>query len=139
MLKYLKTFFLIFALSFSGAAFAQEVSSALDQVVSLDQVAEATVVLVKDGKGMTKLALTVAVLNLLVMLLKTNLAGQWFSKQKPGLKRFVLVVLGQGLGILLAMESGLSPLSAVLAGLITSGGAVSLFEAYKAVFGKKAE
>lgn len=107
------------------------------EVVELDEVAKAAVDLFKDYKGMGKLGLAIALLNLFIMFLKTNMMNGWFQKRKPATQRLLLVVFGQALGILLAMEGGLSPWSAVLGGLLTSGGAVAIYEVAKPFFKKQ--
>lgn len=95
------------------------------------QVAEAAYEVIKDAHGMGKLALSIAILNLLIMGLKTHAARGWFDRLGPGSKRLVLLALGQALGILSAIEGGMSPASAIIAGLLTSGGASALYEAAK--------
>jgi len=134
MKKLLMTLFLFV----STVALGQE-SLPSEVFVPIDQVVDATLNLVKDGKGMSKLVLSMGVLNLLVMLLRTAMLSAYFDKKSPGVKRFIILVLGQILGILSAVEGGLSPLSAIIGGLITSGGAVALFEAYKPLMKKKEE
>jgi hypothetical protein len=116
---------------------AQDTPAPADEIVPLSDVVDATGALVKDAKGMGKLGLAIAVLNLLIMFLKTQLAGAWFAKRGPKTKRLLLVVFGQAAGILLAIEGGLSPLSAVIGGLITSGGAMLVYEAAKPFLKKK--
>lgn len=101
------------------------------EIVELDAFAKAVIDLVKDYKNLGGLALAMAVLNLLMMLLKTKLFGQWLDSRSRNVKKLALVVLGQALGILAAISTGLSPLSAVLAGLISSGGAHILYEEWK--------
>lgn len=142
----MKAFILSFFLTFTFPLIAQTITpettqaateALTDEVVPLDTVVDATVAVVKDGKSMGRLALSVALLNLLVMFLKTNLANTWFSKKSTNYKRAFLLVAGQVLGILLAIQSGLSPLSAVIGGLITSGGAVAIFESVKGLLPKK--
>jgi len=109
-----------------------------DEIVPLDEAVAATAALVKDYKGMGKLGGAVALLNLLIMLLKTQLLGGWFNKRSPMTKRAILVAAGQALGILLAIEGGMGPLSAVIGGLITSGGAMAIYESVKPFLKKKA-
>ena len=118
------------------ASVAPEATAPAEEIVPLDEAINATVALVKDYKSMGKLGAAIALLNLLIMLLKTQLLGAWFSKKGPKTKRLLLVVFGQAMGILLAVEGGMGPLSAVIAGLITSGGAMAIYEAYKAAFKK---
>lgn len=99
--------------------------------VSLDQLVSAGSDLVKDYKGMGKLGLAIALLNFIMMMLKNPLLGAWLTKRSSNMKKFSLLVLGQAMGILIAVEGGLAPLSAVIAGLVTSGGAMAIYEAYK--------
>jgi hypothetical protein len=99
--------------------------------VPLDDVANAAFNLAKDHASLGKLGLAMALINLIAMLLKTDAVGGWFSKAHPLVKRAVLLGLGQVAGILLAVEGGAGVTAAIFGGLITSGGAVALFEAVK--------
>lgn len=110
---------------------AVSTSTTIDDTASLDQVLDATVTLVKTGKSMGSLALAVAVINLLILMMKTSYAGELFTKANPAIKRVILLALGQVAGILMAMAAGTGAMSAVIGGLVSSGGAVAIFEAVK--------
>lgn len=107
-----------------------------DDTATMDQVLDATVSLVQNGKSMGKLALAVAMVNLLIMLMKTSMMGNLFTKLNPIVKRLVILALGQAAGILMAMEAGTGPLAAVIGGLLSSGGAVAIFEMAQPLWAK---
>jgi hypothetical protein len=102
-----------------------------NSVVQLDDVATAALALVKDRSSLGQLGLAMAIINLIAMLLKTSYVGGWFSTAHPIAKRAVLIGLGQVAGILLAIEGGMGVTAAIFTGLISSGGAVALFEVCK--------
>jgi len=114
-------------------AFSQE----LEQPVPLQTVFEAIATLVKNWKGMSGIGIAAAILTLLVQILKTELLGGLLAKASPFLKRLLITVLGQFAGIVIAVNGGLGWIEAVVAGLLTSGGAVAIYEAIKPFFSKK--
>ena len=109
------------------------------EVVTLDESIVAIVKLVQDWQNLGTMGLLMALLNILIMLLKSRFANEWFKKQKPGLKRVILLALGQIMGILVSLQGGMGILESIISGLIVSGGAMAIFEAAKPLFKKKKE
>jgi hypothetical protein len=110
---------------------------ATQEIVELDEFAKAMLAIVKDGKGMGKGALAIALLNLLIMALKTKLASEFFKKRHPGVKRLIIASLGQIVALIVLHQGGLSWGAALWQGLIVSGGAMLVYEAFKPVYGSK--
>ena len=139
----MKKLLLTFLLMFSFTAVSQDVVSSevaailvdttSGDIVELDSFAKSVIGLFSTYKEMGKLALAIALIQLLMTALKTNFFGGWLSKRSPGMKRFMLVLFGQLAGILMMIEAGAEPLSAILAGLLASGGASAIYDAYKPV------
>lgn len=93
--------------------------------------------LVKNYKGMKGIAIASSVLMVLIQVCKTEIMGRLISKANPFLNRVIITVCGQICGILMASNSGMSWLEAVITGLLTSGGAVAIYEAIKPLLKKK--
>lgn len=74
---------------------------------------------------------------LAVQLLKSPLLAQIFSKANPAVKPLILIVLGQVYGVLYLVFSGANWGSALVVGLITSGGAIAIWEGISPLFKKK--
>ena len=130
----MKRFYSIFSLvflMFSFAAFGQEAS------VPLDQAFKELIALVSNYKAMSPIALSISIVLLLVSVLKTDLVGGFFKNQSSLVKRLIITVLGQVAGVLTMVSTGIVWHQAVIVGLISSGGAVAIYEAYKVAFPKK--
>lgn len=130
----MKRFYAILTLAFltlSFAAFGQDAS------VPLDQAFKELISLVSNYKAMSPIALSVSIVLLLTTLLKTDLVGGFFKNQSAMIKRLIITVLGQVAGVLTMISTGIAWHQAVIVGLISSGGAVAVYEAYKAAFPKK--
>lgn len=130
-MKHVYAIFSILFLMFSFAAFGQEAS------VPLDQAFKELIGLVSNYKAMSPIALSIAIVMLLTTILKTDLVGGFFKNQSALIKRLIITVLGQIAGVLTMISTGIVWHQAVIVGLISSGGAVAVYEAYKAAFPKK--
>lgn len=124
--------FTVLFLFMSFAALGQEVS------VPLDQAFNELIKLVMNYKAMSPIALSIAIVMLLTTLLKTDLVGGFFKNQSSLVKRLIITVLGQVAGVLTMISTGIPFAQAIIVGLISSGGAVAIYEAYKVAFPKKA-
>jgi len=90
--------------------------------------------LVSNYKTMGALGLGMSMIMLIVWLLKSELFNHLFGALKPGIKRFIILLLGQAYALLFMLANGMKLSEAVVVGLFTSGGAVSLYEAAKPLF-----
>ena len=94
--------------------------------------------LITNWKAMGTLAIVSAIIIIIIQILKTKLVGGWFGKRSPLMKRAILVILGQISGIVLMVLGGIDWIPAIMTGLVTSGGAMSIYEVIKPFFAKKA-
>lgn len=103
--------------------------------VSNEDVFKALLDLLAAWKSGGMLAVMSAVIMFLMQLLKSPiLPDAWFSLRSKAWKRFILVVLGQGAGIVAALVTGGALLPAMFAGLVSSGGALAIYHAAKDLF-----
>ena len=102
---------------------------------------EQSVILVKFGvenwKSLGGLGICSLILLFLISLLKSKFGMGLFKKLDPLVKRLVVTLLGQGVGIVGAMYGGAEWKIALVAGLLTSGGAVAIYEVTKPVLALK--
>ena len=119
---------------YSAIALAQEVVQP-----GLDELGGSLIELAKNWKTLGTLGILIAILNLLIMLLKSKYCKGWFGKQSALIKRTLIVILGQAVAILALVSGGASWVAAILAGLVTSGGAITVYEVLKPLFNKKEE
>lgn len=106
-------------------------------VVPMKSVFESISDLVKNFKGLTSIGVFSAILVIIIQFLKTDVAGNFLKKLTPTMKRIIITVLGQVSGILIAVVGGMGWVDAIIAGLLTSGGAIAIFEVFKPLFEKK--
>lgn len=92
--------------------------------------------LVKNWKDLGGLGIGSSFVLLSVWFLKTEMAGEFFKKLKPGIKRLLILVLGQVYSLLFMLKSGVPLMEALMLGLVSSGGAVGIYEALKPLFKK---
>lgn len=92
---------------------------------------------VKNWKSLGGLGISSLILLLLISLLSSPLSKGWFGKKSKKIKRLVIAVLGQAVGITAGIYGGAVWYVAIVTGLITSMGAVTIFEAAKPLFAKK--
>ena len=78
-----------------------------------------------------------AIINIIVLILKSNWCHGWFGKRSALVKRILIIVLGQVFAILTAIIGGTSWTDAIISGLISSGGAMAIWEVIKPIFVKK--
>ena len=60
----------------------------------------------------------------------------WFGKKSPIVKRIILTILGQGIGIVTVVYDGGVWYMAIVNGLLIQGGAIALYEQIKPLMGK---
>jgi len=94
--------------------------------------------LISNWKAMGGLAIGIAFVNIAIMVLKASWTDKWFiwDTKAPLVKRAIIIVLGQVAGIMLMIVSGMKWYAAVIAGLITAGGAIAIYEAVAPIFKK---
>jgi len=90
--------------------------------------------LIKNWKEMTPLGIGMGLVSMLVQALKSDKLGGLFKNFKY--KRTLIVILGQIYAIGLMVVQGSSWISAIITGLISSGGAVAIYEAIKPLFSR---
>ena len=98
----------------------------LDQGIEMDVVTKSLKHLVSEKKSV--LSVSIAVLMLLLQLIKSKLVKGWFGSRSRLVRRSSVIVLGQVLAIFSMVSMGQSWLTSIIAGLITSGGAVAIYE-----------
>lgn len=91
---------------------------------------QALVDLITNWKALTPLGIGSAVIVIVVQLLK-----QFFPSSN--VVRLVVVVLGVAYGVLTSLLNGMGIIEALVLGIITSGGAVAIYEAVKPLLPKK--
>jgi len=126
----MRYFLTLAALLISTVALSQE-------TVGLEQIGESILNLIRDFKTLGTLGVISAVITIIIQFFKSNLCGNWWGDKSSYVKRFVIVLLGQVVAIIGMVMTGSSWLAAVIAGLISSGGAVVIYEALKPLLKKK--
>lgn len=130
MNKILKFLMLPFLMVLPMIAFGQDASA---EPVGLEDVVSSIIELVKNYKGMSGIVLAGSVISIMIQLLKTSLLSSFFkSESSKLLKRLIVLVLGTLMSMVAMVAAGSGWLDAVLTGLISSGAAVSIYEAFKA-------
>jgi hypothetical protein len=105
--------------------------------VPIKDVFEMIAQLVNNWRSLSTLGLISSVIVLVMQILKTEIMGGLLLKASPFLKRLLITVFGQVAGVIVAVSGGLTWVEAIVTGLITSGGAVAIYEAIKPFFSKK--
>lgn len=126
MRKLLSVLFLSF-LSF--CAFAQAVPDA--------EVSKELLNLLLNFKTLGPLGIGASVIVILTQLLKGDFFGNIFKGLNSNVKRLIITVLGQVYGLIFMVQSGSSWGNAAIIGLLSSGGAVAIWEAIKPLVEKK--
>jgi hypothetical protein len=121
MVKFLSFVALVFL--FSVGAYAQVVEPF--PIPDVDPLAQ-LLLLVANWKAMGPLALGMGLVVLSVQILKRFAAGFKYS-------RVAVTMLSVLYGVLLSVQSGMSFMNACLAVVITGGGAVAIYEAWKGI------
>lgn len=130
MNKILKFLMLPFLMVLPMIAFGQDAPA---EPVGLEDVVNSIIELVKNYKGMSGIVLAGSVISIMIQLLKTSLLSSFFkSESSKLLKRLIVLVLGTLMSMVAMVAAGSGWLDAVLTGLISSGAAVSIYEAFKA-------
>lgn len=125
-------------------SFAQEAAQ-LPVAVASSDIGSVLLNLIMNWKTMGPLGIAIVVVNLIVSVMKSDSVGNIFKKLDPLLKGLLITVLGQIAGILSQVVNGVAEgksmgaaiASSILFGLVTSGGAVAIYQAYK-LFKKQA-
>lgn len=129
MNKILKFLMLPLLMVIPMIAFGQDSS----EPVSIEEVLKSIIELVKNYKGMGGIALAGSVIAVIIQLLKTSLLSSFFkSESSKLLKRLIVMVLGTAMSMIAMVGAGSGWIDAILTGLISSGAAVSIYEAFKA-------
>jgi len=115
--------------------FAQEIVAAVQP--STTDIINAVSSLISNWKALGSIGIVAAIINVIVLILSSQWCKGWFGKKSPMIKRIIIVVLGQVAGVLTIIIGGAGWVDALVTGLISSGGAVALWEALKPVFKKK--
>lgn len=103
----------------------------------LEEIGNAIIEIVKNWESLGTLGIMIAIINVLIMLLKSKYCKGWFDEQSQLVKRALIVILGQVVAILAMVLSGSSWIPAILAGLVSSGGAIAIYEVVKPFFKKQ--
>lgn len=130
----------LFALQLAACSqivFAEEVSVAIKASAQLPEIPDVdtfqqAMTILKNWRTMSPVALGVAVVIFFTALLKKNIPGFKY-------KRLTVTVLAVAYGILVGAQAGLGWAETAVAALLTGGGAVAIYEAWKgtkAVVGK---
>jgi len=104
------------------------------EVPSVDP-AQAIVDLVTNWKEMSPLAIGASIILLLIQLLKSSLFGGFFKHLEW--KRFFITFLGVLYGVVYMVSTGSPWINAIVVGVISTGGAVAIYEALKPILEKK--
>jgi hypothetical protein len=134
MKKFIPLFLgVVFLFIMSTLAYCQVVD---DPPVPLSDFFNDIIELVRNWKGMGALAISSAILTLIVHGLRVVALGDLFDSLRPGIKRAAIIILGQVQGIVLAISGGMAWWEAILTGLLTSGGAIAIYECLKPLLNK---
>jgi hypothetical protein len=134
MVKFLKTFLftLILFMGFNSFAFATE-----GDVVRYEDVIKSIVALVSNYKGMGGIAIAGAIIMIAVQVLKTTIISGLFKSEVSKLVRKIIVlILGTAGGVLALKLGGVGWIDALVAGVLSSGAAMSIYELIKKAFKK---
>lgn len=85
------------------------------------------VMLIANLKSMGPIAIAMAVITILVQ------GGKAFLGDDFKYKRVAVTILGVAYGIFVSLNNGLGIVEALVLGLVTSGGAVAIYEAIKGI------
>lgn len=144
----MKLFLFLSMLFMSMMTFAQEVVEAVKAVVpvpeipvevTLSNLAELIMYLVKNWSALGTLGIASTILVIIVSVLKGPWCKGWFGKRSPAIKRFIIICLGQIIGVIVSIISGDVWYTAIIQGILVSGGGVLIFEALKPLLKKKDE
>ena len=133
-----KMFLFMLMILLTTIALAQD-GTPVDPALTLSQLFNMVIDLVTNWKILSGWVITSSILVILIGILKSNLTDAlflWHTKG-PIIRRAVVVVLGQVLGIILAISTGVTWYSAIIIGLFTSGGAVIIYNVLKPLWKKK--
>lgn len=99
--------------------------------VPISDIFNDAVELIKNWKGASVFVILSGVLTIIIEVGKQTFLQPFWDKAGKTVKKIVITCLGQILGIILGLSKGLKWYEALIAGLITSGGAVAIFNAFK--------
>lgn len=115
---------------------AGTIISTIPDQPTLSNIFDAIVELVVNWKVLGSFGIASAILSILIMCLKADFTDFLFKWSTKGhyVKILIIVILGQGAGIIAAISTGMKWQTAVFSGLITSGGAMVIYNAAKPLF-----
>lgn len=131
MRKLFYVFFTLLCLMLICPLFASETQ---DPIIT---IFNSLVELIRNPKGLGVLGCISLSITIIISITKLDFMGNLFQKLNPYIQRALVVVLGQISGILIAVIGGVVWYEAIIAGLLSSGGAIAIYEVIKPFFKKK--
>ncbi len=80
-----------------------------------------------------------AILMLIIFFFSSSYCKNWFGVKSPWIRRLIVVVCGQAIGLLSLLKAGMPFPGAVVNGLIVSGGAMVIWQCIKPLIEKPAQ
>ena len=105
--------------------------------VPMEDIFKSISSLISNFRGLSGIGIAAAILTILIQFLKTDITGNLMQKLPSTWRRILITILGQIGGIVIAANGGLGWVDSIIAGLLTSGGAVAIYEALKPLLAKK--
>lgn len=127
-------FVIMFMVILITSIFAADAVAGQDPVIG---IVDSFIDLFKNGKALGVMGCISLAITIIIKILKLDFIGNLFGKLNPYIQRLLIVILGQASGILVSIISGISWWQAIITGLISSAGAVAIYEAAKPFFKKK--
>lgn len=91
---------------------------------------------IENRKSLGGLGICILIMLFLVAFLKSKYSKSIFKNLSSGIKRLIIIVLGQIIGVIGAVWGGAIWYEAIVSGLFVSSGAVAIFEAVKPLLSK---
>lgn len=127
----MKTLMFFFLFFFPYLVFAQDAAPAM----GISDIALGVLDLFKKDPSRNSLVVVSSALMLTMQIMKMEMLAPLMSKLGIGMKRLITVVLGQIYAVVLMVSSGMAWDEAMISGLLVSGGATAMFQAWKGVKG----
>lgn len=126
----IKLIVILFSMLFCMVSFGQVVP--LEDATTAELIEQLIHIITNWKAGGTLLGISMIII-LLTNVLKSQATGFLFEKLGSKTKRIVIVVMGVLTSVITLKLAGTDWISAIVTGLITSGGAVAIYEAFKPV------
>ena len=102
-----------------------------------DDIFGSLMYIISNWQTMGAMGAIIAIINIILKLLKSDwIPDAWFTNRNKAWKRSTIAVLGVALGIGSTIFTGGAMMPALFGGLFSSGGAMTIYHAFKDAFKK---